>query len=447
MAGASYDLRGRLLSFYVVPPQLESPKAAPQPVPGAGARSADEPDWAPLSSAEARLDPGALRSAWSRSGRRPFYVDARFAWEGRWPARPELALRIEAASYRGRPVWFEHQEPLDAAGARAGVSADGRPAPDAGALHPAAGGSHRHRRRPRLPQHLARARRPARRLPPGLHARERWRRPRWALRAHHVADPAGGVRVLRAGRGAGACWWRRSLWLFYLALEPYVRRLRPWTLVSWTRLLNGGIARRRRRPRRPRSAWPSAPARCSRASRRALIVWSARPRARSGTGVARRPAVDAGAAEPGRGPARELRRSLGLGLLLLFLILRPRHPPGLDRRGARGGADRRRATSRRATEQSCGCCCRSPSSRGARSSVLLLRFGRARRDHRASSPPTCSSLPPLIYAPGSWTGSATPVVVPLTHRDGRARLPGRRRRAARGCGAISRATPTPRRPA
>lgn len=31
------------------------------------------------------------------------------------------------------------------------------------------------------------------------------------------------------------------LWLFYLALEPYVRRLRPSTLVSWTRLLNGGF--------------------------------------------------------------------------------------------------------------------------------------------------------------------------------------------------------------
>jgi hypothetical protein len=31
------------------------------------------------------------------------------------------------------------------------------------------------------------------------------------------------------------------LWLFYLALEPYVRRLRPTSLVSWTRLLNGGF--------------------------------------------------------------------------------------------------------------------------------------------------------------------------------------------------------------
>jgi hypothetical protein len=30
------------------------------------------------------------------------------------------------------------------------------------------------------------------------------------------------------------------IWLFYLALEPYVRKLRPWTLISWARLLGGG---------------------------------------------------------------------------------------------------------------------------------------------------------------------------------------------------------------
>jgi len=31
------------------------------------------------------------------------------------------------------------------------------------------------------------------------------------------------------------------VWLFYLAVEPYARRLRPWTLVSWTRLFAGGF--------------------------------------------------------------------------------------------------------------------------------------------------------------------------------------------------------------
>jgi hypothetical protein len=54
-----------------------------------------------------------------------------------------------------------------------------------------------------------------------------------------VPDP-GGELVLFA-RGAGiAVLVAALLWLFHLALEPYVRRLRPWTLVSWTRLLEGG---------------------------------------------------------------------------------------------------------------------------------------------------------------------------------------------------------------
>jgi hypothetical protein len=32
------------------------------------------------------------------------------------------------------------------------------------------------------------------------------------------------------------------VWLVYLAVEPYARRLRPWTLVSWTRFLGGGFS-------------------------------------------------------------------------------------------------------------------------------------------------------------------------------------------------------------
>ena len=61
----------------------------------------------------------------------------------------------------------------------------------------------------------------------------------WALRAHHVEDPMG--ELTSAARGMGfAVLVAANVWLFYLALEPYVRRLRPWTLVSWTRLLNGG---------------------------------------------------------------------------------------------------------------------------------------------------------------------------------------------------------------
>jgi hypothetical protein len=55
-----------------------------------------------------------------------------------------------------------------------------------------------------------------------------------------VTDPAAEIATFTRGVGLAllvAC----LVWVFYLALEPYVRRLRPWTLVSWTRLLNGGV--------------------------------------------------------------------------------------------------------------------------------------------------------------------------------------------------------------
>ena len=94
MAGVSYDLRGRLVSLYIVPPQNEKP-AVPA-LEGAAA-----PDWSALF-AEAKLDPGAFAPVappWTP----PFFCDARAAWEGAWPSRPDVPLRVEAASYRGRP--------------------------------------------------------------------------------------------------------------------------------------------------------------------------------------------------------------------------------------------------------------------------------------------------------------------------------------------------------
>jgi hypothetical protein len=63
----------------------------------------------------------------------------------------------------------------------------------------------------------------------------------WVLGAHHVADTNAEMELL--SRGAGLVLLKATLvWLFYLAVEPYARRLRPWTLVSWTRLLGGGIS-------------------------------------------------------------------------------------------------------------------------------------------------------------------------------------------------------------
>ncbi len=226
MAGAAYDLQGRLQSFYAVPPQRERESG---PFPG--------PDWAPLF-AEARLDLSKFRPVEPR-WTPPHHSDARAAWEGAWPRRPEISLRVEAAAYRGRPVWFETVNPWTrpereqafpfTAGQR------GMQAFAVLVLATLVGGG----RPPGLPQHPPRPRRPARRLPPGHGARARWASSPGPCGPTTCPSPRGEL-VLFA-RGAGiAVLVAALLWLFYLALEPYVRRLRPWTLVSWARLLEGG---------------------------------------------------------------------------------------------------------------------------------------------------------------------------------------------------------------
>jgi hypothetical protein len=62
----------------------------------------------------------------------------------------------------------------------------------------------------------------------------------WALWASHVADFNTESVLLR--RGAGTALLNAGvLGLLYLALEPYVRRSWPDSLISWTRLLSGRL--------------------------------------------------------------------------------------------------------------------------------------------------------------------------------------------------------------
>ena len=98
MAGATYDLKGRLVAFYAIPPQQEKTDTA-----------APEADYSPLF-AEAQLDPASFRRV-DAQRTPPFFVDSRAAYEGSWPNRPEIPLRVEVAAYRGKPVWFELVNP------------------------------------------------------------------------------------------------------------------------------------------------------------------------------------------------------------------------------------------------------------------------------------------------------------------------------------------------
>jgi serine/threonine-protein kinase len=228
MASVVYDASGRLMRYAAIPPQLEDEKPA----------ASAAPDWSRLF-AEARLDPAAFRPVTPR-WTPLFHTDARAAWEGVWPERSDVPVRVEAAAYRGRPVWFEVIPPWGQAERMPGMTwPKGKLAKQliffsvTLVLLGAAGFMARRN------IVLGRGdRRGAFRVAfvlfvIGVLA--------WAAGAHHVADLSSQMGI--AARGAGLVLLEAAMvWLLYLAVEPYARRLRPWTLVSWTRLLGGGLS-------------------------------------------------------------------------------------------------------------------------------------------------------------------------------------------------------------
>jgi hypothetical protein len=224
MAGVELDLQGRLVGFYATPPQREddAPPAAPV-------------DWSALF-AQARIDVARFKPApprWTP----PFHSDTRAAWVGSDATRPDLPLRIEAAAYRGKPVFFQmvwewtRPERMEAAPLRPGQAMANRVGfaiilvVIATALLLA-----RHNLR------LGRGDRSgARRLAALALVGELCG---WLLGAHHVAEIGG--ELIQIIRGLGVCVLVAAVvWILYLAIEPYIRRHWPDMLVSWTRLLGG----------------------------------------------------------------------------------------------------------------------------------------------------------------------------------------------------------------
>ncbi|HEY0159161.1 MAG TPA: serine/threonine-protein kinase [Thermoanaerobaculia bacterium] len=219
------DLKGRLLFFEAVPPQDD---AAPR-----GARPAP---WARFFE-RAGLTMTAFRPAdprWTP----PHHSDRRLAWTGVHPTRPELPLRVEAASYRGVPVWFQVIFPWqEADGALAEASLDmSRPFLMAlicfyfAAIALAALLAWKNVR-------LGRGDR-----------RGTWRLMAfvfvsrliyWLFMFHHVAalgEIDAFVTALQS-----ALYWSGVIGLLYMALEPFIRRRWPERLISWSRLLRGDL--------------------------------------------------------------------------------------------------------------------------------------------------------------------------------------------------------------
>ena len=225
MVQVAVDMRGRLVHFEAVPPQRDPP--APQ---------APAADWSPLFAA-AGLDSSLFHSAapeWTPLA----WGDSRAAWTGAFPGQADPPVRVEAASYRGKVVYFDLIFPW---------TKPERSTPHVPMLAERVwvvtlclilfavltGGVVIARHNLRLGR---------------VDGRGAFRLgsfilivflTMWALRAHHVAslDEIDLFIIALSWALLGAA----SVALLYLALEPYVRRKEPHTLISWSRLLAGNF--------------------------------------------------------------------------------------------------------------------------------------------------------------------------------------------------------------
>jgi serine/threonine-protein kinase len=168
----------------------------------------------------------------------PVYTDARAAWDGIYPDRPEVKIHIEAAAAHGRPVYFQIFEPWS-------PQTLAPPTPPTLSLAALAGiallatiftgGVYLAKRNLRLDRgDRAGAARVALTLGlleiiAGL------------LTAHHTWELVPTV-LLMLTLSAKSALIALGAYMVYMALEPDVRRRWPQTLVSWSRAIAGRLS-------------------------------------------------------------------------------------------------------------------------------------------------------------------------------------------------------------
>jgi serine/threonine-protein kinase len=216
---------GRLQEFLGIPPQLDT-----------STEEAKAPDWAPLFAA-AGLDQKEFHATapqWTEL----VASDVREAWLGTWPGRPDLPLRVEAAAFHGKPVYFGTYSTWDTPDRQRGDTRTTGEKIQSGIalgiflLVVVLGIA------------LARANVRA--------GRSDWKGAAklaiftfvlaltaMSFFAHHVPT-IGEVSLVMM-----MCGWAlvgtALVWLMYVALEPHVRKRWPTSLVSWSRVLGGEI--------------------------------------------------------------------------------------------------------------------------------------------------------------------------------------------------------------
>ena len=248
MAKVRFDALGRLTDLELEPtpsaqsiiagsPQSASAPAALLTVSSSAALV--KPDWTPLLAA-AQIDLKSFHPV-DPQGALPVYADNRMAWSGVFTDLASVRsdpVRIEAASFRGKPVFFKvigTWKTERYSEERAQVLAAGRAnlvvqtVVIGGLLAAGCILAWRNYRTGRGDRQGANRMAMAFFLLGAV---------AWLFRAHHTSDIV--FEFILFQRGMGPVLYLAALvWVFYLALEPYVRRIWPETVISWSRLLAG----------------------------------------------------------------------------------------------------------------------------------------------------------------------------------------------------------------
>ena len=220
------DTEGRLVEFHEVPPQLEAPATAP-----------GRADWNPVFQL-AGLELATFKPVDPRWTPRS-YSDERAAWEGPMPGWPGQTLRVEAAAYRGRVMFFQMVNPWTEPDrmretAQSPTQRAIRTLISIAILVVLSGAL-------LVARHNVRKgrgdRRGALRFSSAVLIGVSMA---WIIGARHISDV--NIELNRVFTATGWSLFSAGVsWVLYLALEPYVRKFWPTTLISWSRLLAGSF--------------------------------------------------------------------------------------------------------------------------------------------------------------------------------------------------------------
>ena len=219
MATIIVDQTGRLLQFQIVPEERSSESAA-------------KVDWSRFFQ-ESGLEMGSFVDT-TPEWVPPHGSDERRAWTGAWPNRPDIAVRVEAASRAGKPVWFRVIELWDTPSRPPGRSRIPTIIFAAITFIAVVIGV------PVARHNLARGRgdrRGAFRI--AVFVTATIFVARFAL-ASHSSDLAAEW-LMASNLFAISLWRGLAVWVMALAVEPYIRRHWPRMLISSSRILAGRV--------------------------------------------------------------------------------------------------------------------------------------------------------------------------------------------------------------